>query len=147
MAKGGRSLYDMAWGAFKSMLFRTSALLMSFIGLLLSQTIGILAVVWVVLQVGVGAGSVWFGGALFGGGAKAKSIWKYHRYMLAVLSFGLFLTTDGTTACLAIFSSLCSYLPPILAGVGPTGGPSTAVLERDFSRLPSPQLCYWLRST
>ena len=27
----------------------------------------------------VGAGSVWFGGAAFGGGLKAKLVWKYHR--------------------------------------------------------------------
>ncbi|KAG6832718.1 hypothetical protein H0H92_012290 [Tricholoma furcatifolium] len=29
--------------------------------------------------VGLGGGSVWFKGAAFGGGAKAKSLWKYHR--------------------------------------------------------------------
>jgi hypothetical protein len=27
----------------------------------------------------LGGGSVWFGGAAFGGGMKAKMIWKYHR--------------------------------------------------------------------
>jgi len=31
-------------------------------------------------QVFIGGGSVWFGGKLFGGGMKAKAVWKYHRY-------------------------------------------------------------------
>ena len=44
-----------------------------------SQKLGLLVFVWVLLQVFVGAGSVWFGGKLFGGGMKAKAIWKYHR--------------------------------------------------------------------
>jgi len=38
-------------------------------------------------QVFVGAGSVWFNGRLFGGGMKAKAVWKYHRYV----SQGLFI--------------------------------------------------------
>jgi len=42
-------------------------------------TIGILCIVWLLLQIFLGAGSVWFNGALFGGGMKAKSLWKYHR--------------------------------------------------------------------
>lgn len=40
---------------------------------------GILTVFWLLGQIFVGAGSVWFGGALFGGGMQAKSCWKYHR--------------------------------------------------------------------
>lgn len=43
------------------------------------QTIGIICIAWLVFQIGLGAGSVWFGGALFGGGLKAKTLWKYHR--------------------------------------------------------------------
>ena len=46
---------------------------------IVSQKLGLLAFVWVLFQVFVGAGSVWFGGKLFGGGMKAKAIWKYHR--------------------------------------------------------------------
>ncbi|KAI9446657.1 hypothetical protein H4582DRAFT_590432 [Lactarius indigo] len=34
---------------------------------------------WLLVQVLVGAGSVWFGGAAFGGGHRAKLVWKYHR--------------------------------------------------------------------
>jgi cytochrome b-561 domain containing protein 2 len=36
----------------------------------------------------LGAGSVWFGGVAFGGGQKAKLVWKYHRLIgyLALLS-------------------------------------------------------------
>ncbi|PPQ64007.1 hypothetical protein CVT24_009381 [Panaeolus cyanescens] len=41
--------------------------------------IGIICMAWIVIQVVLGAGSVWFGGALFGGGMKAKNLWKYHR--------------------------------------------------------------------
>lgn len=47
--------------------------------------LGLLAFVWILFQVFVGAGSVWFDGRLFGGGMKAKMVWKYHRlsgYML-----------------------------------------------------------------
>lgn len=44
-----------------------------------SQKLGLLALVWVLFQVLVGAGSAWFDGKLFGGGMKAKAVWKYHR--------------------------------------------------------------------
>jgi len=40
---------------------------------------GITAAGWIVIQVLVGGSSVWFGGRVLGGGAKAKAIWKYHR--------------------------------------------------------------------
>lgn len=42
-------------------------------------TFGYLALVWILAQVGLGGGSVWFNGAAFGGGFQAKSLWKYHR--------------------------------------------------------------------
>lgn len=37
----------------------------------------VVALAWV--QAAVGAASVWGGGAAFGGGARAKSVWKWHR--------------------------------------------------------------------
>ncbi|KAH9030671.1 hypothetical protein EDB85DRAFT_1415624 [Lactarius pseudohatsudake] len=40
---------------------------------------GSIAGSWLLVQVLVGAGSVWFGGAAFGGGHRAKLVWKYHR--------------------------------------------------------------------
>ena len=43
------------------------------------QRLGLLAFVWILFQVFVGVGSVWFDGRLFGGGMKAKAVWKYHR--------------------------------------------------------------------
>ena len=43
------------------------------------QKFGLLASIWILLQAFVGAGSVWFDGKLFGGGMKAKGVWKYHR--------------------------------------------------------------------
>ncbi|THH10269.1 hypothetical protein EW145_g1430 [Phellinidium pouzarii] len=47
--------------------------------------IGYIAVGWAYVQVLVGCGSVWFGGAAFGGGMKAKSIWKYHRGRISII--------------------------------------------------------------
>ncbi|KAF8894410.1 hypothetical protein BD779DRAFT_1668932 [Infundibulicybe gibba] len=55
-------------------------------------TFGIMCMLWIVLQAGLGAGSVWFGGTAFGGGAKAKAVWKYHRASGYVL-FPLLLLT------------------------------------------------------
>ncbi|GLB35140.1 putative eukaryotic cytochrome b561 [Lyophyllum shimeji] len=42
-------------------------------------TVGYLALVWIFAQVALGGGSVWLKGSAFGGGMKAKSVWKYHR--------------------------------------------------------------------
>jgi len=50
--------------------------------------LGIVSMGWIFIQVLLGGGSVWFGGAAFGGGSKAKAIWKYHRlsgYVLFML--------------------------------------------------------------
>jgi len=56
-------------------------------------TFGIVAVGIIILQALVGGSSVWFGGAAFGGGAKAKAIWKYHRLSGYIL-YPLLLTTS-----------------------------------------------------
>ncbi|KII88731.1 hypothetical protein PLICRDRAFT_41950 [Plicaturopsis crispa FD-325 SS-3] len=53
---------------------------------------GITAFAWIILQVALGGGSVWFDGAAFGGGAKAKALWKYHRLSGYVLFAFLLLT-------------------------------------------------------
>ncbi|KAF8432468.1 hypothetical protein L210DRAFT_3558561 [Boletus edulis BED1] len=42
-------------------------------------TFGILTVAWIIVQALVGGSTVWFGGAAWGGGMKAKLMWKYHR--------------------------------------------------------------------
>ncbi|KAH6918801.1 hypothetical protein BKA70DRAFT_1088725 [Coprinopsis sp. MPI-PUGE-AT-0042] len=42
-------------------------------------TFGGLCLMWMIGQIILGAGSVWFNGKLFGGGMKAKALWKYHR--------------------------------------------------------------------
>jgi len=55
-------------------------------------TFGIIAIAWMFVQMALGAGSVWFNGAAFGGGAKAKAVWKYHRLSGYVL-FPFFLAT------------------------------------------------------
>lgn len=57
---------------------------------------GILVIACLIIQASVGAGSVWFGGIAFGGGMKAKAVWKYHRVSgYTVFTLALF------TACLA----------------------------------------------
>ncbi|KAI0374731.1 hypothetical protein BV20DRAFT_387850 [Pilatotrama ljubarskyi] len=53
-------------------------------------TIGIVSVAWMVVQIILGGGSVWFGGRLFGGNPRAKLVWKYHR-LSGYLLFPLFL--------------------------------------------------------
>jgi len=42
-------------------------------------TLGIVSVAWIVVQALIGGSTVWFGGAVWGGGSKAKALWKYHR--------------------------------------------------------------------
>ncbi|KAI8998786.1 hypothetical protein BD414DRAFT_133868 [Trametes punicea] len=56
-------------------------------------TIGIVSIVWMVVQIILGGGSVWFGGRLFGGNPRAKLLWKYHRHsrLSGYLLFPLFL--------------------------------------------------------
>jgi len=79
-------------------------------------TFGILAVAWMFIQMFLGAGSVWYGGVLFGGGAKAKSIWKYHR-LSGYLLFPFFLITimigggwsDWTTASMATIARVFTF--------------------------------------
>jgi len=53
---------------------------------------GYIAITWIVAQVLVGGGSVWFDGRLFGGNPRAKLVWKYHRLSGYVL-FPLLLLT------------------------------------------------------
>ncbi|KAF8630350.1 hypothetical protein AX15_002918 [Amanita polypyramis BW_CC] len=55
-------------------------------------TLGFLCTIWLVSQVLVGGGSVWFGGVAFGGGVKAKRLWKYHRASGYLLFSSMLLT-------------------------------------------------------
>ena len=48
--------------------------------------------VWLITQSAIGAGSVWFDGAAFGGGQKAKRVWKYHRLSGYILLISLLAT-------------------------------------------------------
>lgn len=43
------------------------------------QILGFVSIVWMLIQILLGGLSVWFGGRAFGGGAKAKTVWRYHR--------------------------------------------------------------------
>ncbi len=42
-------------------------------------TFGVIVLVWAWVQSLIGAASVWFNGAAFGGENKAKAVWKWHR--------------------------------------------------------------------
>ncbi|EPT00163.1 hypothetical protein FOMPIDRAFT_1023929 [Fomitopsis schrenkii] len=57
--------------------------------------LGYVSVIWIVIQVFIGIGSVWFDGRFFGGKSKAKLVWKYHRLsgylLLPLLLFTAFL--------------------------------------------------------
>ncbi|EIM90210.1 uncharacterized protein STEHIDRAFT_137702 [Stereum hirsutum FP-91666 SS1] len=44
---------------------------------------GIISFVWLIAQFSIGAASVWFDGKLFGGGMRAKLVYKYHRHVFA----------------------------------------------------------------
>ncbi|KAF9262203.1 hypothetical protein L218DRAFT_868192 [Marasmius fiardii PR-910] len=55
-------------------------------------TLGIVCMFWLLFQVVLGGGSVWFNGAAFGGGARAKAVWKYHR-LSGYLLFSFMLLT------------------------------------------------------
>lgn len=73
----------------------------------LIQTFGLIAVVWMVVQMLLGGLSVWFGGRAFGGGMKAKGVWKYHRSVSALLCFKPNLIGPSSAGCLATFCSRC----------------------------------------
>jgi cytochrome b-561 domain-containing protein 2 len=44
-------------------------------------TFGLVTLGWVVLQALMGGLSFWLGGKAFGGGGRAKRVYKYHRYV------------------------------------------------------------------
>ncbi|KAG1749085.1 uncharacterized protein EDB91DRAFT_1344748 [Suillus paluster] len=76
---------------------------------ILSQVFGLVSVVWLMGQVILGGGSVWFGGAAFGGGMKAKMIWKYHRLSGYIL-FPLLLITAHLGGAWSTWVTSHSYL-------------------------------------
>ncbi|KAF8558487.1 hypothetical protein OG21DRAFT_1595374 [Imleria badia] len=89
-------------------------------------TFGLISVAWIVVQALVGGSTVWFGGAAWGGGMKAKLMWKYHRLSGYVLFPTLLFTaylgggwSDWVTSHSDSFVRLLAYsiaLFVILAG-------------------------------
>jgi len=85
-------------------------------------TFGILCIVWMFIQMFLGAGSVWGSGKLFGGGMKAKSVWKYHR-LSGYLLYPFFLLTiaigggwsNWTTSYLSLVTRVFAYCVAPLA--------------------------------
>ncbi|TDL27255.1 hypothetical protein BD410DRAFT_761969 [Rickenella mellea] len=76
---------------------------------------GAISYLWMIGQIAIGAGSVWFGGAAFGGGMKAKSLWKYHRLSGYAL-YPLFLFTAHLGGAWSAFSTGNSnYIVRLLA--------------------------------
>jgi cytochrome b-561 domain containing protein 2 len=55
------------------------------------QTFGLITIIWLVIHASLGATSVW-APSLFGGVARAKAIWKYHRISGYLLLPFMFLT-------------------------------------------------------
>jgi cytochrome b-561 domain containing protein 2 len=101
---------------------------------------------WMVGQIILGAGSVWFRGQLFGGGMKAKALWKYHRAS-GYLLFPLLLFTvhlGGTWSTWATNNSAWSIrllaftIAPLLV-VGGLYARARSVLPRD------PTDCFFLK--
>jgi len=82
--------------------------------------LGYISVFWVVVQVFVGIGSVWFDGRLFGGNPKAKLVWKYHR-LSGYLLFPLLLFTVFLGGLWSHFSTRNTVLAVriVLFGVAP----------------------------
>ncbi|KAG8959856.1 hypothetical protein FRC03_007400 [Tulasnella sp. 419] len=87
---------------------------------------GLIAISLLVLQALVGAGSLWFGGKLFGGGDKATRVYKYHRISGYVL-FTLLLVTVHLSGAWSDWSiahtsaaqrALFYYIAPALIWIG-----------------------------
>jgi len=55
-------------------------------------TFGLITFMFMVIQIVLGGGSVWFDGRLFGGNPRAKLVWKYHR-AVGYASFSLCMIT------------------------------------------------------
>jgi len=84
---------------------------------------GLLTWIWLILQALVGAGSVWFGGAAFGGGDNAKRVYKYHRISGYIVLTLLLVTvhlagawTDWVVARTTLVQRACVYttLPAVI---------------------------------
>ncbi|KAI5124325.1 hypothetical protein M0805_008932 [Coniferiporia weirii] len=88
-------------------------------------TIGIITVGWMCVQILVGGGTVWFGGAAFGGGMKAKSLWKYHR-VSGYLLYPLFLYAAHLGGAWSTFSN--SHASHIMRLIAYSIGPAVALI-------------------
>lgn len=86
---------------------------------------GFLSVGWLLGQVILGGGSVWYGGAAFGGGTKAKILWKYHRLSGYVL-FPLLLITAHLGGAWSAW--VTSHSHAVVRFVGYTVAPIVAIL-------------------
>ena len=71
------------------------------------------------------------GGVAFGGGMKAKSIWKYHRYVSN--SFSIFPTHEFSCIedCQGISCSQCSLIPCTWEERGQVFPPNIAITSSD----------------
>ncbi|OCH95575.1 hypothetical protein OBBRIDRAFT_830842 [Obba rivulosa] len=85
---------------------------------------GLLCIVWIVAQIIIGGGSVWFQGRLFGGFPNAKLLWKYHRisgYLLfPIMLFTAYLAgawSSWTTSHVPLVVRLVAFIiaPAVLA--------------------------------
>lgn len=100
--------------------------------------LGSLCFLIVLLQAFLGGGSVWFGGRLFGGGVKAKSVWKYHRILGYILFTLMLITTHlggawsgWATRNTAVWTRVFAFTAaPLAIAVGILGRIRCALLSR-----------------
>jgi hypothetical protein len=102
-------------------------------------TFGLVSVGWLVGQVILGGGSVWYGGAAFGGGMKAKKLWKYHRLSGYVL-FLLLLSTAHLGGAWSTW--VTSHSQPVVRFIGYTVAPIVAILAI-YSRVRTSKLKFF----
>ncbi|KAF9049398.1 hypothetical protein BDZ89DRAFT_1057755 [Hymenopellis radicata] len=80
-------------------------------------TIGIACMAWIAIQIAIGGCSVWFGGAAFGGGMKAKLVWRYHRISGYVLFVLLLLTKYVSYPARFLAYTLSPFVVLVAVGV------------------------------
>jgi len=78
-------------------------------------TFGLITIAWLIVQGAVGAGSVWFNGAAFGGTQKAKLLWKYHRLSGYILLISLLTTVHLGGGWSAWVSEHSAYVVRLVA--------------------------------
>lgn len=102
-------------------------------------TFGLITFIFMVVQIVLGGGSVWFDGALFGGNPKAKLVWKYHR-AVGYTAFSLCLITAHLGGAWSNFAVNNSWW--VVRALVYTFAPA-ALLAAVFSRVRLSKISFW----